>query len=49
MAIIEIGQGNGEGAPRRLGVRIGWFVAIWAFSTAAFFAVAALVHLVVPK
>ncbi|NHN88050.1 DUF2474 family protein [Acetobacter conturbans] len=49
MATIDLVKGNGEGAPRALAVRIGWFVAIWALSTAAFFAAASLLHLLVPR
>lgn len=49
MAITDIVRGNGEDAPKRLWARLGWFVAIWALSTAAFFAVASLLHLIVPR
>ncbi|MBB2167946.1 DUF2474 domain-containing protein [Gluconacetobacter aggeris] len=49
MAITEIVKGNGDDAPKRLGARIGWFVAIWALSTVVFFAMASLLHLLVPK
>lgn len=49
MAIIEIVQGDGNNAPRRLSQRIGWFIGIWTLSTAALFASASLVHLIVPK
>ncbi|ARW48996.1 MULTISPECIES: DUF2474 domain-containing protein [Acetobacteraceae] len=49
MAIIEIVQGNGDNAPRRLSQRIGWFIGIWALSTVALFVSASLVHLIVPK
>ncbi|MBB2206556.1 DUF2474 domain-containing protein [Gluconacetobacter takamatsuzukensis] len=49
MAITEIVKGNGDDAPKRLGVRIGWFVGIWALGTAALFVVAMLLHLIIPK
>ncbi|GAA4503811.1 DUF2474 family protein [Gluconacetobacter tumulicola] len=49
MAITEIVKGNGDDAPKRFGVRIGWFVAIWALSTVVFFVMASLLHLLVPK
>ncbi|MCE2575218.1 DUF2474 family protein [Komagataeibacter sp. FNDCR2] len=49
MAIIDIMHARGDGAPRHLGVRIGWFVAIWALSTTAFFVAASLLHLLVPR
>lgn len=49
MVITEIVKGNGDDAPKRLATRIGWFVAIWALSTVAFFVVASLLHLMVPK
>ncbi|MBB2162053.1 DUF2474 domain-containing protein [Gluconacetobacter sacchari] len=49
MAITDVVRGNGDGAPKRLTARIGWFVAIWALSTAAFFVVASLLHLIVPR
>ncbi|PYD48296.1 DUF2474 domain-containing protein [Novacetimonas pomaceti] len=49
MAITDIVRGNGNDAPRHTGVRIGWFVAIWSCSTAVFFGVAGLIHLIVPR
>ncbi|ASC06193.1 DUF2474 family protein [Acetobacter pasteurianus] len=49
MAITKIVQGNGDGAPKNIGARIGWFVVIWTLSTAVFFAGASLLHLIIPK
>ncbi|CEF39947.1 hypothetical protein predicted by Glimmer/Critica [Acetobacter senegalensis] len=49
MAITDIVQGNGDGAPKRPGARVGWFVVIWSLSTAAFIAAASLLHLLIPK
>jgi hypothetical protein len=49
MAIIEIVRGDGSGAARHLGKRLGWFAGIWAVSTVAFFVAASLLHLLVPK
>ncbi|MBE7728883.1 DUF2474 domain-containing protein [Komagataeibacter sp. FXV3] len=48
MAITDIVAGNGDRAPRRVGVRIAWFIAIWSVSTTVFFGVASLLHLIVP-
>lgn len=49
MAIIDVVKGDGAEAPRLLRARVGWFVGIWAASTAAFFIGASLLHLLVPK
>ncbi|WP_084296430.1 DUF2474 family protein [Komagataeibacter kakiaceti] len=49
MAITDTMRAKGDDAPRHLGVRIGWFVAIWALSTTAFFVAASLLHLLVPR
>jgi hypothetical protein len=49
MAIIEIVQGDGAQGPRLRSVRTGWFVLIWAASTAVFFVVAHLLYVLVPK
>lgn len=49
MAIIDVVRVNGEDAPKRTGVRIGWFIVIWSISTGAFFAAASLLHLLIPK
>lgn len=49
MAITNVVHEDGEHAPRSLGVRIVWFVAIWSLSTAVFFGAASLLHLIIPK
>ncbi len=49
MAITEIVKGDGSKAPRRVGVRLGWFVGIWAMSTGGFFVLASLLHFLIPK
>nr|WP_086650782.1 DUF2474 family protein [Acetobacter cibinongensis] len=41
--------GNGDHAPKRMTVRLMWFVLIWALSTAAFFLFASCLHFLVPK
>lgn len=46
---IDVVKGDGSEAPLCLRARVGWFVAIWAASTAAFFTGASLLHLLVPK
>ncbi|AHI25510.1 DUF2474 domain-containing protein [Komagataeibacter swingsii] len=48
MAITDIVAGDGDDAPRHVGVRIVWFIAIWSASTAVFLGAATLLHLIVP-
>ncbi|MBV1838278.1 DUF2474 family protein [Acetobacter estunensis] len=49
MAIIEVVKGDGSRASRHLSVRLAWLSVIWIVSTATFFVVASLLHLLVPK
>ncbi|MGO2959371.1 MAG: DUF2474 domain-containing protein [Acetobacter sp.] len=49
MVITDMIGGNGDRAPKRMSVRLIWFVLIWALSTAAFFILASCLHFLVPK